>query len=156
MAREGRLQVIGMHGQAKQDRDAVQADALFLDLSDVGDDEFALDMLVGTLDELRTTAVRLGCEELFRVNMFGLTDDFIGDGQDGFGAAVVLLEFVDCGVREELGKFLHVADIGAAEGVDALHVVADDHHIVVRGTHESDELGLETGGVLVFVTRMAR
>ena len=56
-------------------------------------------------------------------------DDRVGGGQDGLGRAVVLLEHDRRRVGEVLLEVHDVADVGAAERVDRLVGVTDDHQL---------------------------
>ena len=71
--------------------------------------------------------------------------------QDRLGRAVVLLERDHDGVREVLLELADVADVGAAEGVDRLILVAHHRQVAVLLGQDRDQLELGVVGVLVLV-----
>ncbi len=80
-----------------------------------------------------------------------LLDERIGGAHDGLGAAVVLLELEELMVGVIVSEVEDVLDVGSAEGVDALAVVA--HHgdvLVARGQRLHDAI-LHQVGVLVLI-----
>ena len=56
---------------------------------------------------------------------------FIGDLDDGSGAAVVLDEGKRGGVIKEEWEVLHILDIGGSEGINRLGIVANYEDVVV-------------------------
>ncbi len=80
-----------------------------------------------------------------------VADQGVGRVQDGGGAAVILLQLDDGGVREKAFELQDVADLGAAPAVDGLVVVAY-HADVVRGPHQmSQQAHLEAVGILELI-----
>src|SRR5207247_5925648 len=71
----------------------------------------------------------------------------------GFRGPVILLEADDGGVRVVPLKIEDIADIGTAEGIDALGVVADDANIPVLLSEEFYEYILGPVGVLILVDK---
>jgi hypothetical protein len=69
----------------------------------------------------------------------------------GCGRAVVLLELHDPRAREQLREVHDVPERRAPERVDALAVVPDRHHVVVRARQAADDLRLQRVRVLVLV-----
>jgi len=65
--------------------------------------------------------------------------------------AVVLLERDDARAAELLREVEDVAEVGAAERVNALRVVADDRDVLVRAATGAEHSRLEKIRVLVFV-----
>ncbi len=78
-------------------------------------------------------------------------NDGVGEGDDALGGAVVLLEADGDGVRVVLLERQDVLDIGAAEGVDGLRVVAHDADVVVLRGQQFGEQVLGAVRVLVLV-----
>ena len=71
--------------------------------------------------------------------------------EDRPGRAVVLLELDDLGVGEVALEVEDVADVGVAEAVDRLVVVADDHQVAVLLGEQLEQPVLGVVGVLVLV-----
>jgi hypothetical protein len=80
-----------------------------------------------------------------------LGNERVRDVEDGLARSVVLLERDDCRARKLLREVEDVAEVRAAEGIDALRVVTDDRDIVVRTAHRPEDSGLEEIGVLILV-----
>ena len=78
-------------------------------------------------------------------------DHRVGGVKDILGAAVVLLQLDDMRVRERVVEMQDIFHGGAAEGVDALIVVADDHDILVHGGKQLAETELRRVRILVLV-----
>ena len=78
-------------------------------------------------------------------------DDRVGRVEDGLGAAVVLVEHDRGDVVERLLELGDVAQVGAAEAVHALVVIADDGDLAVLGGEQQGDLVLRHVGVLVLV-----
>jgi hypothetical protein len=78
-------------------------------------------------------------------------DHRVGGGEHGLGRAVVLLELDHLGVREVVLELEHVADVGAAEGVDRLIVIAHHRQVAVLLAQELEPAVLGAVGVLVLV-----
>ena len=81
-----------------------------------------------------------------------LADHRVGGREDRLGRAVVLLQRDDARRRvEEPGEVEDVADLGAAEAVDRLGVVADDGQAAPVGLQPEQDLRLQPVGVLILV-----
>ncbi len=78
-------------------------------------------------------------------------DGGVGEGEDRRRRPVVGLEAEDGAALVALGEAQDVVEVGAAEGVDGLGVVADDHDVALGSEHGVDDVGLEPVGVLVLV-----
>ena len=78
-------------------------------------------------------------------------DQLIGDGQDRFGRAVILLEADDLGVWVISLEIQDVGDVGAAPGVDGLVGIADDADVAMLHRQGVDEDILGVIGVLILV-----
>ena len=120
-------------------------------VAQVGDDHFGL-LAVGigleNADRLALVALR---EAVF-LHAFGVADDHrVGRIDDGAGRAVVLLQLEDHGVGKILLEREDILDLGPAEGVDRLRVVAHDADLrmQLRETADDDVLGVV--GVLILV-----
>ena len=74
----------------------------------------------------------------------------VGKGQNRWRRAIIGLDAVDLRAGMPVGKGNDVLEVCAAPGIDALRVVADRHHAVVRAD-DVDDLRLERVGVLVLV-----
>ena len=94
--------------------------------------------------------MRIESQLLFELT-FVVHDGGVGEVEDRRRRAVVGLEAEDGAVRVALGKAQDVVEVGAAEGVDGLGVVADDHDVALGPEHGVDDVGLEPVGVLVLV-----
>jgi hypothetical protein len=82
---------------------------------------------------------------------FGLRfEHAVGEREDLRRRAIVRLDAMDGGAGVAIRKREDVFDVGAAPRVDALRVVADGHHLMMRAD-EIDDLGLKRVGVLIFV-----
>ncbi len=78
-------------------------------------------------------------------------DDGVRGGQDRLSRAIVLLELDHVRLLEVPLEVEDVADVGAAEGVDRLIVVADDAEVAVVPGDELEPPILRAVGVLVLV-----
>ena len=108
-------------------------------------------VLVGELAQLqRLAAGELGPEPL-RPPFAVALDDRVGGGEDRLGRAVVLLELDHVGLGEVALEVEDVADVGVAEAVDRLIVVADDHQVAMLGGEQLQQPVLGVVGVLVLV-----
>jgi len=75
----------------------------------------------------------------------------ISNVENLLGAAIVDFQLDDTRAREALGELEDIAEISAAEGVDALAVVAHHHHVAAAAGQELYYPVLHRVGVLVFV-----
>ncbi len=80
-----------------------------------------------------------------------LLDHRVGGREDRLGRAVVLLELDDLGLGEVALEVEDVADVGIAEPVDRLVLVAHDHQIAVLGGEQLQQPVLGPVRVLVLV-----
>ena len=81
----------------------------------------------------------------------GLRDDAVGGLEDRLAGAVVLLQRRHRDVRELRGEVEDVADLGRAEAVDGLRVIAYHGHAGPVRAKPSHDPGLDHVGVLVLV-----
>jgi hypothetical protein len=86
-----------------------------------------------------------------RARLTALCDDRVGGVEDRLRRAVVAVEHDDVGVGVVALEVEDVLDRRAAEAVDALLRVADDHDVAVGGGQQVDEVVLGPVGVLVLV-----
>ena len=80
-----------------------------------------------------------------------MVDDRVGGREDRLGRAVVLLELDHLRLGEVALEVEDVADVGVAEAVDRLVLVADDHQVAVLGGEQLQQPVLGVVGVLVLV-----
>ena len=108
-------------------------------------------MLVAELGELDQLAALDVGPELLRPPLAVALDDRVGGREDGLGGAVVLLELHHLGLGEVVLEVEDVADVGVAEAVDRLVLVADDHQVAVLCGEQLQQPVLGVVGVLVLV-----
>jgi len=115
-----------------EDGDVVEGEALLLGQPvDLADDRQRLLLLVVDLPQHHLFAgAGVGPELLFGALRDPL-DDGVGGVEDVLGGAIVLLQLHDRGLGEVALEAQDVADVGAAEAVDRLVVVADDAEVAV-------------------------
>ena len=94
----------------------------------LGDEPRLVVLVVGDVADDPRAVAGVGPEAL-RLAALVVADHGVGGVEDGLGRAVVLLEQDRGGVGEVLLEVEDVADVGAAEGVDRLVGVADDHQL---------------------------
>ena len=135
-----------------EDRDLVRAIVLLGDEPlDLAGDVARLRVLVVELgDHDRLPAPGLGPEVLLLL-LAVVGDDRVGRVEDRLGRAVVLLELDDLGAGEVALEVEDVADVGAAEAVDRLGVVADDRQVAVLLGQQLQQPVLRAVRVLVLV-----
>ena len=78
-------------------------------------------------------------------------DHRVGCVQYVLGGAVILLQADHHGVRVDLFKIQDISDVGAAEFIDRLVIVAYDAEIFVLAGKKADQLELGGIGILIFV-----
>ena len=120
-------------------------------VAQVGDDHFSL-LAVGIGFEDADRLALVALREAVFLHAFGVADDHrVGRIDDGAGRAVVLLQLEDHGVGKILLEREDILDLGPAEGVDRLRVVAHDADLrmQLRETADDDVLGVV--GVLILV-----
>ena len=108
-------------------------------------------MLVGELGEPHRLAAGDFGPELLRPPFAIALDHRVGGGEDRLGRAVVLLELDHLGLGEVTLEVEDVADVGVAEAVDRLVLVADDHQVAVLFGEQLQQPVLGVVGVLVLV-----
>ena len=96
-------------------------------------------------------AVRVAGPHLLADLVLVLGDDRVGRLDDGLRAPVVLLELIDHTVRVVPLEVEDVLDVGPAEAVDALGVVADHADVFPGGTELPDDEVLGEVGILILV-----
>ena len=140
--------------RAVEDGDLVGGDAVVVDEGvDALEDELGLLAVVHRLRRRRASAqwARAARSSLSKWRPLGWAmQDAVGEVEDLRRRAVVGLDAVDDRARMPVGKRHDVLEVGAAPRVDALGVVADGHHAMVRG-EPVDDLRLDGVGVLVLV-----
>ena len=135
-----------------EDRDVLAPHPLLLaEALDLARHPARLLVLVGQLRELhRLAAGALGPEPL-RPTLAVALDHRVGGGEDRLGGAVVLLQLDHRSIGEVALEVEDVADVGVAESVDRLVLVADDHQVAVLGGEQLQQPVLGVVGVLVLV-----
>ncbi len=143
---------VGAHvAGAEEHRHLAQRRALLVELEDPVDHEARLLRFVLRGHEPGLLAAHALGEQLLGEPLLGARDERVGGVEDGLRGAVVLLERHDGRARELAREVEDVADRRAAEGVDALRVVADDRDVAVHAAHPLEDARLEDVGVLVLV-----
>ena len=114
---------------AVEDRDVAGPQPAVGELVDlVGDEPGLVVLVVGDVADDALAVAGVG-PQLLLLAALVVGDDGVGGGEDGLGGAVVLLQQDRGGVGEVLLEVEDVADARAAEGVDRLVGVADDHQL---------------------------
>ena len=122
------------HGvRAVQDGDLGARGALVEQPLDLSDDEARLGVLVLERAQLDRIALTEFAPEALGDAAAVVGDHRVGRLQDRLGGAVVLLELDHARVFEVVLEVEDVADVGAAEAVDRLLVVADDREVAMAG-----------------------
>ena len=120
-------------------------------VAQVGDDHFGL-LAVGIGLENPDRLALVALREAVFLHAFGVADDHrIGRIDDGAGRAVVLLQLEDHGVGKILLEREDILDLGPAEGVDRLRVVAHDADLRMQLRKAADDDVLGVVGVLILV-----
>ena len=134
-----------------EDRDLRARDALVDQLLDRAQHGARLGVLVGErADRDRVALADLGPQLLAHL-VAVVRDHRVGRREDRLRRAVVLLELDDVGVGEVVLEVEDVADVGAAEAVDRLRVVADDGEVAPLARQQRQPAVLRVVGVLVLV-----
>ena len=89
--------------------------------------------------------------EVFWELIFVCENGGVGNIQNAGHTAVVRFDFENLRAGVCLRKSQDVFEISTAPRVDALRVVAYDHHIPVVCGEEVDQFGLEAVGVLILI-----
>ncbi len=119
--------------RAVEHRDLGARGALVDEPLDLADDEARLGVLVLELAHVDRLAGAQFAPQALGDAAAVVRDHGVGRGEDRLGRAVVLLELDDARVGEVLLEVEDVADVGVAEAVDRLRVVADDGEVAVSG-----------------------
>ena len=120
-------------------------------VAQVGDDHFGL-LAVGIGLENPDRLALVALREAVFLHAFGVADDYrVGRIDDGAGRAVVLLQLEDHGVGKILLEREDILDLGPAEGVDRLRVVAHDADLRMQLRKAADDDVLGVVGVLILV-----
>ena len=151
MAGQLDFQVEGVEAGTKQHGNIPQGYSFFSKFQYLLANEAGLHLLIFGSDQQWDFSMFLAGKQIFVVSLLRPAYDFVGKGQDGQRAAVVLLQVDEFGPRKISWEIHDVAKIGSPERVDALGVVSHHHDIIVRGSQKADDLGLKAIGVLVFV-----
>ena len=114
-----------------EDGDLVARAALVHEPLDLGHHEARLGVLVLELAHVHRLALAEVAPELLVLARAVVLDDRVGGREDRLRRAVVLLQLDDLGVGVVLLEVEDVADVGAAEAVDRLVVVADHRQVAV-------------------------
>jgi hypothetical protein len=150
-ADEDVLEHAGLGVRAVEDGDVVEARTLRAQLLGLLGDEGGLVVLVaGAVAHDGLAEAAIGPQ--FRTARHrSHRDDRVGGIEDRLRRAVVAVQDDDLGVGVVGLEVQDVLDRGAAEAVDALLGVADDHDVAVGTGEELDEVVLGPVGVLVLV-----
>src|SRR6266542_2176570 len=149
--RELDLEIGGHVTGAEEHGDLVQRRSFLVQLEDPVDDESRLLLLVASDDEPRLLAAGALGSEILRESFRRARYERIGNIENRFRRAVILLER-DCGRLLELSrKGEDVAKVRAAKRVNALRVVADDGDVRVADAHATEYSRVESIRVLILV-----
>ena len=118
---------------------------------DLADHERGLVVLVVALEADDLFAHALVGPQVLLAGRRVVRDHRVRGFEDALGRPVVLVEHDDRRVGERVLELQQVAEVGAAELVDALRVVADDHDAAVFDREQAHELPLRGVRVLELV-----
>src|SRR5690625_7543747 len=93
-------------------------------------------LLIRRGDNGRSLAVLFFAEQLLVVLAMCFREYVIGEIKDGLRRTVIMLELEHLRAGEVLREVKNVAEVGPAEAVNALCIVADGRHIVMDGGEE--------------------
>ncbi len=136
---------------AVEDGHLLELDALFAQLEDGVRHPGRLDFRAGHDDLRRHLPVLADRAELLFELTLVVLDGGVGKGEDRRCRSVVGLETEDVAALVALRETQNIVEVGAAEGVDGLGIVTDDHDVALGPEHGVDDVGLEPIGVLVLV-----
>ena len=114
-------------------------------------DELGFGLAVFRKAETHRLAALFAGPERFSEPVQVVRDECIRGLEDGFCAAVVLLETIDLRVREVLGEIEDVVDVRAAPGVNALVLVADGEEVAMSFAEPARDEVLRPVRILIFV-----
>ena len=130
---------------------AVLSSLLTLDPDDVVAHNHGLFLVaIGGL-QCQLVAVLIAAEHLFRYLALVLANQAVGGLHDELGGTVVLLELEETSICVGLTEVQDVVDVGAAEAIDALSIVANDTHALALTGQLKHYLLLGIVGVLILV-----
>ncbi len=145
------LEIEGVRVIAVEDGHLLELDALLAQLEDGVRHPGGLKFRGGYDDLRRRLSVVADRVELLLELTLVVLDGGVGEGEDRRRRPVVGLEAEDLAALVALGEAQDVVEVGAAEGVDGLGIVTDDHDVALGSEHGVDDVGLEPVGVLVLV-----
>ena len=151
VADERVLQHAALGVGAVEDRHVVARAAAVHVALDLAGHEARLGVLVLELAQVHRLALAGVGPEVLGLLGAVVGDQRVGGVEHRLGGAVVLLELDDGGVGEVVLELEDVADVGAAEGVDRLRVVADHRQVAVLVGQQPQPPVLRVVGVLVLV-----
>jgi hypothetical protein len=126
-------------------------DVLPVKEEDVMDDgEGLLDAGIGGENPKRSTVFPDG-KEVFRDLILVFLNEAVGSGDDVTRGAIVLFEEKDFAFRPGVAEREDVVNVGAAEGIDTLRVVADEGEMMMLFAEAEDDGMLGVVGVLILV-----
>ena len=134
-----------------EDCDLAAREAFLDALCDLGGDEPRLGVLVLDLEHAHRVAVAEVGPEVLLLALAVVGDDAVRGAEDRVRRTVVLLEGDRSGAGKVALELEHVADVGAAEGVDALIRVPYGTDVLVLGGQELQQAVLRVVRVLVLV-----
>ena len=91
------------------------------------------------------------CPQCFGLSGSIVADYFIGSFQNPFCGAVVLLKTDDFRLWKYLFKVQNIHNIGTAEFVDGLVIIADNTQILVAGGEKAEQCKLSRVRILVLI-----
>ena len=145
---------------AVEDRDLVERHAVGPGALDHVDDERGLVEVRGRGERAHRLALGVRGPEVLAEPRLVVADERVGGVEDVAVRAVVLLELDQAHRRPRRGEValevLHVGDVGAAERVDRLVVVADREHRGLGAGELAQPLVLQHVGVLELVDQQVR
>ena len=136
---------------AEQDRDVLQSNSFFVQLENAVNDKSRLLLLILSGHQPRRFArITLGPQILGKP-LSGARDHRIRDREYLRSGPIVLLESDDCAPLELLRETEDVAEVRAAERVDALGVITDHCDVGVLAAHPAKHPRLKNIRVLILV-----
>src|SRR6185437_6046925 len=143
MARQLDFEIERMEARPEQDGDIPERHTFLAQLEYFLTNELRLHLLTSRLDELGPRAGMFPGKKPFFIAFRGALYNLVRDVQNWLRAAVIFFELDDPCFREVLGKIHDVAEIGTAEGINALRIITDHGHVLMCGGEQAHDLGLE-------------
>src|SRR5689334_23190914 len=140
-----------MEARSEQNSDIPERHTFLAQLEYLLTNELRLHLLTSRLDELGPRAGMFPGKKSFFIAFRGALYNLVRDVQNRLRAAVIFFELDDACSREVLRKIHDVAEIGAAEGINALRIITDHGHVLVCSGQQADDLGLQMIRILIFV-----